>query len=112
MPKKNIPLGHTFGTRMRFARRAQEMSQAELARRTGMGLSTIHQYESLMRDPPLTYALKIAKVLGITVDESRPVTSQSVTSGDIEVIWKKGDARGPETTQSVTYTPNGWPVDG
>ena len=54
---------------LRRIRRYRELSQAELARRVGISVAALALIEQGEREPRLSVALKIAEVLGVTIDE-------------------------------------------
>ena len=59
----------TLGKRMRQARLRYGMSQAELARRIGIGGTALHQIESgKTPDPGVSRIIGIARVLGVSTD--------------------------------------------
>lgn len=45
------------------------LSQTALANKVGLKQTTISQYENGLRIPKMTIAIKLAKVLGVSVDE-------------------------------------------
>ena len=49
-------------------RRAQGLSQEELARRCGVSRQTVNAIENNKYDPTLALAFRLAQVLGTTVD--------------------------------------------
>lgn len=54
---------------LRNIRKARNLSQGELAKRSKVNRINISQYETGVKNPNLTTAQKIAEVLGVTVDE-------------------------------------------
>lgn len=71
-----------FAAEIRAERTAKRMTQAELAKRAGLGLSTIGRIEKEEREATTTQLWKICTALGITVTElavraERRIQSQS-----------------------------------
>lgn len=66
MPRKSIDQG-TIGTRIRAAREAAGLTQAELADRVGSGLTQSHlsQLEADKHEPTLAMLRRLAAALGI-----------------------------------------------
>lgn len=58
-----------FAAEIRAERTAKRMTQADLAKRTGLGLSTIGRIEKEEREAGTTQLWKICTALGITVAE-------------------------------------------
>lgn len=58
----------TIGQKIKKARERLEMPRAELARLTNINYNTIVSYEADRTEPCLSYAVKIADVLGIKLD--------------------------------------------
>ncbi|MGQ9778272.1 MAG: helix-turn-helix domain-containing protein [Bacillota bacterium] len=56
------------GNRLKEARLARRLSQAELGRLIGVGKSAISQYEHGLRNPDGKVLLRLAEVLGTSVD--------------------------------------------
>ena len=54
---------------LRAIRKAQSMTQKELAERARVNRINISQYESGIRNPNLTTVQKLADVLGCTIEE-------------------------------------------
>ena len=54
---------------LRAIRKAQSMTQKELAERARVHRINISQYESGIRNPNLTTAQKLADVLGCTIED-------------------------------------------
>lgn len=54
---------------LRKVHRYRDIEQADMAQRVGVSPSTFAAIERGERDPKLTVALKIADVLGVTIDE-------------------------------------------
>ena len=54
---------------IRDLRREQGLSQEELARRCGVSRQTINAIENDKYDPTLSLAFRLARELGLTVDE-------------------------------------------
>lgn len=58
-----------FGDNLRARRLALGMTQTELARRAGIGRTNIPRIEAGKYEPQVSDAGRLAKVLGVTVDE-------------------------------------------
>jgi transcriptional regulator with XRE-family HTH domain len=58
----------TFGEKLRELREAAGLSEAALAKRSGVPFGTLHNYGLGIRKPTLAAAAKIAKALGRTCD--------------------------------------------
>lgn len=58
----------TFGERMRQARKAIGLTQPQLAARIGCTQPMVSQYESGIKTPSLTTAIKISAALGASLD--------------------------------------------
>lgn len=56
----------TFGETLRKTRRAEKVSQDDLARRSGVDRSAISNYERGMREPNLRTIVKLARALDIS----------------------------------------------
>jgi len=54
---------------LRKIRRYRDIDQADLARQVGVSPSTFAGIERGERDPKFSVALKIAELLGVTIDE-------------------------------------------
>ena len=59
----------TFGDRLRAARTAQGLTQAELARKLGVSDAAVRMWELGHREPDLSMLTAIADALGVTVAE-------------------------------------------
>ena len=57
-----------MGRQLAKHRKLRGMSQAELARMSGVAREDICRYEAGQKDPSLRNTLKIAKALGVTLD--------------------------------------------
>lgn len=58
-----------FANRIRELRQAQDMAPMELAYRIGRATNTLWRYEMNETQPPLGTAVRIASVLGCTLDD-------------------------------------------
>lgn len=63
-----MPARTDIGRQMVKHRKLRGMSQAELARMSGVAREDICRYEAGQKDPSLRNTLKIAKALGVTLD--------------------------------------------
>jgi DNA-binding XRE family transcriptional regulator len=61
-----------FAVRLRELRQAADLSQAKLAERAGLGLSTVVQFESGLREPTFETLLKLAEGLGVELAAFQP----------------------------------------
>ena len=59
-----IEYGPNLGENIRSARKASRMTQAELAKRVGVSLRTIQQYESGLRRPRVGHLKRLADIFG------------------------------------------------
>jgi transcriptional regulator with XRE-family HTH domain len=59
----------TMGQRFKRLREAAGLTQAELARRTGIPMGTIRNWEQELRIPRFDHAIRAADALGISLDE-------------------------------------------
>ena len=71
MPRtdRTRPIGTGFGYRLAALRRARGFSQCDLAKALGVKQPTVSYYESQSGHPQADVLTKLAKVLGVTVDE-------------------------------------------
>lgn len=58
-----------FGENLRAVRQSQKITQEDLADRVGVSRISLNAYERERRRPPLDVAVKIANILGVTLDE-------------------------------------------
>lgn len=63
--------GATFGARLRAARAAADVTQAELAERAGVHRVDVNRYENDKVQPSLDVAWKLADALGVALDDLR-----------------------------------------
>jgi putative transcriptional regulator len=63
----------SFRERFAVARKAAGMTQAEVAERVGLSRSSIANIERGEQEPPLSKAIELARVVGITVDDPAEV---------------------------------------
>ena len=56
------------GMRLRVAMKKKRMTQAKLAEVTGISMPSINNYVNDRYDIPLSYAVKIADALGVSLD--------------------------------------------
>lgn len=62
----------TFGEKLKEARQAAGMTQAELAEQSGIPLGTIREYEQSKREPLLSKAGKLAGALKLSMESLLP----------------------------------------
>lgn len=60
---------HELGERIRGLRKAQHITQAELAERLGVTQALIASYESARRSVPLRKLIQLAEILGVSIEE-------------------------------------------
>lgn len=65
---KSSPSSEIFPTRLKQAREARELSQAELAQRATLQVSTISHFETGGRKPSFDNLRKLADALGVSTD--------------------------------------------
>lgn len=58
-----------FGENVKRLREAHSYTQAELASMAGVSQSVLSQYETSAKSPNVFVAVKLARLLGTTVDE-------------------------------------------
>ncbi len=58
----------TFAEKLRELRDKKDLSEAKLAKKSGVGFSTIHAYGLGLRAPSLANAAKLAAALGVTCE--------------------------------------------
>jgi transcriptional regulator with XRE-family HTH domain len=59
----------TFGEKLRELREAAGLTQAALAAASKVPIGTIRDYEQVRREPLLSTAFKLAKGIGVSVEE-------------------------------------------
>lgn len=83
----------TTGARIKAARKAAGMTQAELANRLGIPYQSIGQWENDLRNPKFETLQKIASALGISVAELLGKEKGSLAhffeTGDKESAWRR-----------------------
>ena len=60
---------NAFCKNMRRVRKAKEMSQEELSRLTGIGRTSIANYEIGKNEPNISQAMKIAQALSVSMNK-------------------------------------------
>jgi transcriptional regulator with XRE-family HTH domain len=101
-----VPQPSVFGERLLAAREKREMSQSDLATKTGLSPAVISHFETGVRQFPsadtlvkLTEALKVSSdyLLGRTED-------MSPRGGEMEVLWRRigVDKASDEVIQTLT----------
>lgn len=58
----------TLGQKIRKARKRIGLSRNQMAKLTGISYGALVNYEGDRTEPPLSYAVKIADVLGVRLD--------------------------------------------
>ena len=82
-PRKQVtPPPDTFGTRLRAAREAADLSQQELGDATGFDKRSVARYEQGGALPSIEAAARLAKPLGASLDA---LAGLSATSADPEL---------------------------
>lgn len=66
------PPTDTFARRLVVSREAAGFTSAELARRAGISRQRLYTYESGRAEPTVTVACKLARALGLTVEQLCP----------------------------------------
>ena len=92
MPRrKNPPTG--FGRRLLALRKAQGLTQVQLADMASSSQRAISYYENLVSYPPTTAVVALAKALNVTTDELLGLKSVDQGRHDIDPelhrVWKK-----------------------
>src|SRR5262245_52466574 len=62
----------TFGGRLQALRLDRDWTQVSLARRAGLALGTLRGYEQDQRDPRWSNVVRLARALGVSVEEFVP----------------------------------------
>ncbi|MBL8796689.1 MAG: helix-turn-helix transcriptional regulator [Planctomycetia bacterium] len=79
MPEKGRVTVNLFGERLRELRERANLTQSQLAEKSGLNLSTVTRLEQGFREPTLTSARALADAIGVTCDElSRPPDKKPV----------------------------------
>lgn len=68
------------GSKIKEYRKYFGMSQEELAKKIGVGKTTISNYEVGLRSPKKTQMIKLSEVFGITIDDFFPTSDSSATN--------------------------------
>jgi transcriptional regulator with XRE-family HTH domain len=77
----------TFGDKLREARTAAGLTQAQLAEASGIPLGTIREYEQNKREPMISKAGKLARALKqpmealLPTEDTEPTTKRSASKG-------------------------------
>ena len=77
--------------RIRRLRTDQGMSQVELARRTGISRQALGAIEAGIYQPSVSVALRLAQVLGETVENLFGKSNEPPKSQEISAAWPKGN---------------------
>lgn len=83
----------TFGEKLRQLRTNRGLSQEALARKAGMGVGAVRDYEQGKKEPSFRYALMLAKALGVDCRELEFDVSMS-DAGQIEAPPVKKTKKG------------------
>jgi transcriptional regulator with XRE-family HTH domain len=62
----------TFGEKLVELRKAADLTQVELAAKSGVPIGTVRDYEQEARDPLLSNAQRLATALGVSLDAFPP----------------------------------------
>jgi transcriptional regulator with XRE-family HTH domain len=74
----------TFGEKLRELRESAGLTQAALAAASKVPIGTIRDYEQVRREPLLSTAFKLAKAIGVSVEEF-----------SVCVVWNDGQSTPP-----------------
>src|SRR4051794_941075 len=72
----------TFGERLKELREKAELTQAELAERSGVPIGTIRDYEQVKRDPLLPTAVKLARAVGVSIADFEECAAKDERGAD------------------------------
>src|SRR5947209_7535937 len=73
-------MAETIGQRIQRLRQEAGMSQSELARESKVPIGTLRNWEQDRRIPALDAAARLAKVLGVSLDEMALPTQEPATT--------------------------------
>lgn len=95
MPKSPRRPAGPVSTRLHTLRRAKQWKMAELARRTGISMATLHRYETKVEPPPNhPFLAKIARAFGTSVAELTEGTTAAPMSETELATVERGRAAG------------------
>lgn len=57
-----------FGDKIRFLRRKANMNQTELAKKLGVGTSTVGSWETNIREPDFRILVKLSEIFNVSID--------------------------------------------
>ncbi|MCL6615136.1 MAG: helix-turn-helix domain-containing protein, partial [Firmicutes bacterium] len=81
------------GSRLKEARRARNLTQAELGRLVGVGKSAISQYEHGLRLPETAVLARLAEALGVSADWLLGIEDRRGTiAGEARTPYRTGAA--------------------
>ncbi len=99
----------SFGTRLRAYRRAQGISQRELAKRTDLDFSYISKLENERIPPPAADTIvSICNILGIAADELLALTGKLPTNIQQGIGTSKGAQAFLREAQQMGLTDDDW----
>ena len=77
-------IGETFGQRVARLRAAAELTQEGLAEKAGLPVPSLRNYEHDHRRPRADAALRLARALGVTLEELLAVPSSRPARADVQ----------------------------
>lgn len=92
----------TIGERIKAARKRAELTQEQLAQKSGVATITIRQYESDKREPRQKQIKAIANVLGVDWVELYGEPAVQEKNDFLKIIQEIGFPRGPDGSTPVT----------
>lgn len=100
-----MPERETMGQKLQRLRKAVGLSQSQLAKAAGVPVGTLRNWEQDIRSPLLTTAGRIAKALGVSLDDliedsgqerprsARKATPATLPAANLETTAKKARGR-------------------
>lgn len=93
------PVNSRLSERLRFIREQQNLTQHELSRLCGFGVNQINRIENGIREPMASSLIKIASVLGVSIDylvgltdePKENIASAELTAHERELLQKFRD---------------------
>lgn len=73
----------SFGRNLATVRKAKGLTQAALRQKSGVGLSQLRRYEADQSSPTLDVLVRLAKALGVSLDELAFDQSNGIATGKI-----------------------------